>query len=86
MTEPEFVPLFVASRANSLINLIDAFQFTDSELVDMYMAITHRLRHLIDLTDTPTYKVAESLTIKAPSLQDCIEASDEYTQELRHDH
>ena len=86
MTETKYVPFLVNSRSSSLVHLIDAFQFTDSELVDLYMAITHRLRHLIDLTDTPTYKVAESLTIKAPSLQDCMEASDEYLRELRDDH
>ncbi|NMF57711.1 hypothetical protein [Pseudanabaena yagii] len=56
MSEP-FKPFLINDRSSALINFIDASQFTESELVDVYLGMCDRLKHLIELKPTMSFEI-----------------------------
>lgn len=56
MSEP-FKPYLINDRSSALINFIDASQFTESELVDVYLGMCDRLKHLIELKPTMSFEI-----------------------------
>jgi hypothetical protein len=86
MTETKYVPFLVNSRSSSLVHLIDAFQFTDSELVDLYMAIAYRLKDLINLDDAAITGMVETTNHELQQSDSDRIVSTEYLKELRHDY
>ncbi len=55
MSNDDFVPFLINDRSSSLLNLIDAFQFTESELSDVYDGVFMRMKNAFapDNTDKP---------------------------------
>ncbi len=45
MTNDDFVPFLINDRSSSLLHLIDAFQFTESELSDVYDGVFNRMKN-----------------------------------------
>lgn len=86
MSDSDFVPFLVSDRTSSLLNHIDACQFTESELVDMYMGICYRLKDLIDFKATPVYQAVQNSIEVMQQVKDDAEYNNEYLQDLRHDH
>ncbi len=59
MTNDDFVPFLINDRSTALINFIDASQFSESELVDVYLGLCERLRHIIKLNPTIGFEIPE---------------------------
>ncbi|WP_055077224.1 hypothetical protein [Pseudanabaena sp. 'Roaring Creek'] len=53
----EFSPYLINSRSSALINFIDASQFSESEIVDVYLGICDRLKHIIELKPTIGFSI-----------------------------
>ncbi|OYQ63934.1 hypothetical protein B9G53_14385 [Pseudanabaena sp. SR411] len=68
--ENEFKPFLVNDRSSALINFIDASQFSESELVDVYLGLCDRLKHLIDLNPTIGFEIpSKPLVIEEPQIE-----------------
>lgn len=57
MTSEPFKPFLINERSCALLNFIDASQFTESELVDVYLGMCDRLNHLIELKPTMSFEI-----------------------------
>lgn len=44
MTDSDYVPFLINDRSSALLHLIDAFQFTESELSDVYDGVFNRMK------------------------------------------
>jgi len=72
MTNSEYVPFLINERSNALLHLIDAFQFTESELSDVYDGVFNRMKE----------HFAPNNTDKATTPDD-VKAVREYVEELK---
>jgi hypothetical protein len=76
----------VNDRSNAFLHLVDACQFTESELVDVYLGVCYRLKHLINLTETPIHVAVHNSIEGLKQFESDRTVSTEYIQELRDDH
>ena len=82
----DFDNSLVNSRSNAFLELMDVCKLSDSELVDLYMGICLRLKHLIELTDTPIHQAVQMALQEFETVESDRIVSPEYIQELRDDH
>lgn len=70
MNNQDFVPFLINDRSSALINFIDASHFSESELVDVYLGLCDRLKHIIDLNPTIGFQIpSQPLAIEQPEIE-----------------
>ena len=88
-TTDDYKPFLVNDRSSALINFIDASQFSESELVDVYLGLCDRLKHIIDLNPTIGFQIPsqpleiEEHEIETPTQESLQEGFKAYLEECK---